>query len=334
MSRILNGAYSAPPETEAKVLAAVRDLDYVVNANARALTSATSNTIGLVTGLLDSPFFMAVASGIEEQVAAAGGVLVVVATKGSADREWSALAMLRERAPQAVIMVGGTAHPPQHQARLESAAKAMAATGSRLVSCVRQTADPAGDILEVSYDSEGGSYAATQYLISQGHKRILHLSGPDSYTFTEGRLAGHRRALTDHGIASDPALVDLGPMERREVLGRMTGRVREGLDFSAVLAGNDHMAAAAMRALKDLDLRVPEDVSVVGYNDSALAVDLTPTLTTVHVPQVELGRVAARIGLGQAGAYDGPTKLGTHVVVRDSVSPYRGNSTCLPGRHN
>ena len=66
VSRILNGTYTAPAATEAKVMAAVRDLDYVVNANARALTSPTSNTIGLVTGLLDSPFFMAVASGIEE----------------------------------------------------------------------------------------------------------------------------------------------------------------------------------------------------------------------------------------------------------------------------
>ncbi len=323
VSRILNGTYTAPAATESRVMAAVRDLDYVVNANARALTSTTSNTIGLVTGLLDSPFFMAVASGIEEQVSAAGGVLVVVATKGSADREWSALAMLRERAPQAVIMVGGNTHPPEHQARLESAARAMAATGSRLVSCVRPPADPSGDILEVTYDNEGGSYAATQHLISQGHKRILLLGGPDRYTFTEGRVVGLNRALADHGIDPDPALVNLGPMERRDVIRRVTDLVRDGLDFTAVLAGNDHMAAAAMRALKDLGLRVPEDVSVVGYNDSGLAIDLTPTLTTVHVPQVELGRVAARIGLDQAGAYDGPTVLGTHIVVRDSVSPHR-----------
>jgi LacI family transcriptional regulator len=160
--------------------------------------------------------------------------------------------------------------------------------------------------------------------LANGHRRILVLGGVDGYTTSAGRLAGHRRALVDFGVPADPGLIEGRGFERRAGYETMRRRLARGVDFTAVFAMTDMGAAGALAALHEAGVRVPDDVSLVGYDDIDLAGDLRPQLTTVHVPYEELGRTAVRLALdlqeGRSGEVDQRVVLGTHVVVRNSVS--------------
>jgi LacI family transcriptional regulator len=180
----------------------------------------------------------------------------------------------------------------------------------------------------VDYDNEGGAYAMASHLLSAGHRRVLVLPGPAELTTAQGRLRGARRAFEAYGVPFDPGLVRHGPYDDAHGYGAVEAALHETPDFTAVLAGTDVVAAGAMQALRTAGLRVPEDVSIVGYDDIPLASQLTPQLTTVHVPYEEMGRVALRAvadrresGGRRKGGDGEHLVLGTHVVVRNSVQP-------------
>jgi LacI family transcriptional regulator len=175
----------------------------------------------------------------------------------------------------------------------------------------------------VEYDNEGGAFAATSHLLSAGHRRILCLGRRPGYSTPDGRLAGYRRALQAYGIPPDPGLeVDGGIMEWHEGHRMMTERLAAGPpDFTAVFALNDLIAGGARRALVDHGLRMPEDVSMVGFDDLPPSQDID--LTTVHLPHEEVGRTAVRLTLEHEarGGVPRHVVLGSHLVLRGSVRP-------------
>src|SRR5699024_308941 len=153
--------------------------------------------------------------------------------------------------------------------------------------------------------------------------RILYLGGLEENTFSPDRIAGYRAALEMHGVEFQPDLVSSGPMHREAIERRMADLVGSGLAFSAVFAATDEIAAGALAALSGAGLRVPDDVSVVGYNDDPISSYLSPQLTTVHVPKLDLGRLAARSALHPvepgsdvAATTEAVTVLGVHIVAR------------------
>jgi LacI family transcriptional regulator len=179
--------------------------------------------------------------------------------------------------------------------------------------------------LVVEYDNTGGAYAITSHLLSAGHRRILFLGRHEGYTTSDSRITGYRNALADHRVPHDPGLEVDGTMERSEGYRMIRERLAAGPpDFTAVFAGNDLIAAGARQALREHGLRVPDDISMVGFDDLPPSADID--LTTVHVPHEELGRTAVRLALerGQDKAAPGRhVLLGTHIIVRDSVRPLR-----------
>ena len=319
VSRVLNGTYAAPPATRERVLRAVAELEYVASANARQL-AAPSGLIALVVNDITAPFFMTVASGVEEQAAADGRVCLVCSTRGSSARELAMVNLMRRRGAEAVVLVGGTAESPEHLAGLADRAAALRRDGGRLVLCGRAWRGPAAPVLVVDYDVEAGAFAATNHLLSAGHTRVAHLAGPGAYRVAGRRAEGYRRALRAHGLAPDPELLVEGDLTRRQAT-LAARRLLTETDATAVFAANDLSAAGVFAAARELGRRVPEELSVVGFDDIPLAEDLVPRLTTVHVPQRELGRVAARLALREDTGEAEPVVLGTHVVVRDSVAP-------------
>jgi LacI family transcriptional regulator len=177
----------------------------------------------------------------------------------------------------------------------------------------------------VEVDNTGGAHAVTSHLLSAGHERILYLGHRPGYTTSEGRIAGYRGALAAFGVPPKPALEVNGTLERSEGHRMMKQRLAAGPpDFTAVFAANDQVAAGARHALTENGLRVPEDISLVGYDDLPPAEDIG--LTTVHVPHEELGRTAVRLALGREHDGAGSPEhlmLGTHIVIRSSVRPRR-----------
>jgi LacI family transcriptional regulator len=323
VSRVLAGNYPVSEQLRAKVMRVVRDVDYVTNAHARSLAGAGPQTIAMLIGDITGPSFAHAAKGVEEEASARGCLTLIGTTGSDPDRELAMLNLMREQGASAVILIGGAPDLGEYQQRMARYAKALKAAGSQLVLCGRPPLPPEVPAITVEYDNEGGAFAMTSHLLSAGHRRILVLPGQAGYTTTEIRMAGYRRALAAHGIAEDPELVvhcsyEYGEGERgvREALAR-------GVEFTAVFAGSDIVAAGVLDALRAAGLRVPEDVSLTGDDDIPLARDLTPKLTTVHVPYEEIGRAGARLALDRTPDVRGTRNrvvMGTHVVVRQSVT--------------
>ncbi|GIG62883.1 LacI family transcriptional regulator [Longispora fulva] len=324
VSRVLSGKYAVGASTRSRVMKAVKDLDFVVNAHARALNQETPGTVAIVIRSVTTPFLAHVAQGVEQQAALDGQLCLVCTTQGDPDREVAAMNLMREQQARAVILVGGVLVTEEYTSRMIQLAHSLDAAGSRLVMCGRPAPAPDLPVTVVDYDNAGGAYAITSFLLSAGHRSILQIGGEEMNTTATVRVAGFRKALKDWSVPYDAGTMRVaGPMTRAFGYETMRARLAEGVRFTAVFAGNDDVAAGVLLACRHAGVRVPEELSVVGYDDEPIAADLVPALTTVRIPTDELGRAAVRrvlhpnAGIGDSGI------IGTHVVVRDSVCPPR-----------
>lgn len=323
VSRVLAGNYPTSAEAKRRVLEAIDELDYVANVHARRLAGQGARTIAILVEQVTSDFYATVAQAIEQQASLEGRLCLICTTGGDADRELALIDMLREQGTDAVIIVGGYWSSREYEIRMARYAESLHAAGSLLVLCGRPALEAEVPHVVVTYDNEEGAYAAAGHLASRGHEDILFVGGAPGMSAYERRAAGWRRALQDHGL----------PTEGRELLGGFTAqfghaamreRLAGGRDFTAVMAYNDDVAAGVARALREAGVAIPEEVSLIGYDDALIAGHLTPALTTVSVPAQELGRSAVRLAL--AAQEDPPALparevvLATHVVVRDSVA--------------
>jgi LacI family transcriptional regulator, galactose operon repressor len=320
VSRVLGGTYPVSTATRARVMRAVRELDYVADARARAIAGAETGTVAFVLDDITGPSFAQVAQGVEREAARLGLLSLVCTTDGDPERELMLVELMRAQRAAAVILVGGVADSPAYRERMSRIAKALASAGTRLVLCGRPPFQDGAPATVIEYDNEGGAYAVTSHLLSMGHQHILFLGGKPGNTTADGRERGFRSALADYGIEPGRATVVPGDFDRESGHSRVRDALAAGLSFTAVLATSDMVATGALTALHEAGVSVPGDVSLVGYDDIAFARDLHPPLTTVHVPYEELGRTAVRTALGRRpGAADERITLGTHVVVRGSV---------------
>ncbi|GAA2043664.1 LacI family DNA-binding transcriptional regulator [Catenulispora yoronensis] len=324
VSRVLTGNYPVAAATRTKVLRAVRDLDYVVNAHARALAGNRSKTIAVLLSNLTSPFYNRVASGVEQQAMAEDRLCMVSTTGGDPEREVKLVETLREQSVDAVVLVGGAIDTPDYREHMARLARLLDSAGSRLVVCGRPSPGENLPVTVVEYDNAGGAFAATSHLLSLGHRRILFLGGDPANTTMRDRLGGYRRAIAAYGLDEDPGLVVTDAQLPNLAYAEVKKRLAAGPpDFTAVFAWDDHVAARALVALREAGVAVPDDVSVIGYNDEHEAQDVFPALTTVSIPHMELGREAVRLALHREGpaAPNQHVMLGTHIVLRDSVRP-------------
>ena len=319
VSRALSGDYPVSTATRTRIQRAVRDLDYVVNAHARALSGATSKIIAIVMQEAVTPFFAYIAQGVEQEAAAHGRLCLVGTTHGDTDRELEIVKLMREQHADAVILVGGVNETDEYRERMRRYAHGLADAGSKLVLCARPSLGPDVPAITVGYDNTGGAYAATAHLLSAGHRRIALLAGYAGFSTSEQRIDGYRDALSAYHVEVDPRLVTHGEMSRESGYRRTRDLIDRSVPFTAVFAANDHTAAGAIAALREAGRRVPDDISVIGFDDTPFAEDLNPPLTTVHLPHEELGRTAVRMALQVNGRQR--TTLGTHIVVRSSVAP-------------
>lgn len=175
--------------------------------------------------------------------------------------------LMRQQGVAAVILLGGAYDFDEYQLRMARFARSLDAAGSHLVLVGRPPLEGDVPATTVDYDNEGGAYAMASHLLSAGHRRVLVLPGPAELTTAQGRLRGAQRAFEAYGAPFDPGLVLHGPYDYEHGYDAVEEGLQRGLDFTAVLAGTDVVAAGAMQALRAAGMRVPEDVSIVGYDD-------------------------------------------------------------------
>ncbi|MDX6346003.1 MAG: LacI family transcriptional regulator [Streptomyces sp.] len=320
VSRVLGGTYPVAKDTRARVLRAMRELDYVVNAHARALGGSTSKTVAFVVDDVTGPFYAHIARGVEQQASAEGRLCMLCTTHGDPQRVLAVVEAMREQRADAVIVVGGAWEDKAYQNRMTHFANALDRAGSRLVLVGRPPLGTGVPATVVEYDNEGGAFAMTSHLLSAGHQRIAYLGRVPGLSTSSQRISGFTRAHAMLGVDLDPALVIDGTFTRSYGYRAARELLATGADFSAVFAATDMVAAGVLQALREGGVRVPDDVAVAGYDDIPVAIDVHPTLTTVRIPHEELGRTAVRLALHRDEYPDSQHQmLGTHIVVRDST---------------
>jgi LacI family transcriptional regulator len=315
VSRVVNGRSDVSPGTRARVEELLQRHGYRKRPSPAGTRAAL---LDLVFNDLDSPWAVEIIRGVEEEAHAAGVGTVVSAIHGrSGDaREW--LRNLRARASDGVILVTSALEPMLHQE--------LRILGVPLV-VVDPAGSPALDVPTVGAANWAGGMAATEHLLSLGHRRIGLIAGPPRLLCSRARFDGYRAALEGAGLTVDDSLVVPGDFHPESGFAGCTTLLDLPEPPTAVFAASDQMALGAIEALRRRGLRVPEDMSVVGFDDLPEVRWSAPPLTTVRQPLADMGKLAVRtvLRITRDEPPDSPrVELGTELVIRASTARVGG----------
>lgn len=314
VSRVLNGTVPVSPEVTERVLSAVRQLGYKPNAFARSLVTNRSGGLGVAVNDVASPYFGKIIRGVEAEAEAVGMHLLISSGHAEESKERAALDFLAARRSDALIA---------HVEGLTDEDLIPYLTGEPPLVVVGRCV-PGFEKRSVYLDNYAGGVMATRHLLEQGHTRIGHVTGPSRYPDSRTRKRGFEDAMRDAGIEPNPGLIIESDFEEQGGYQAMKEMLRRAPDLTAVFMGNDQMAAGAFSALREASYSIPDDVSVVGYDDVDLGRYLFPTLTTIRQPLEEMGRAAARTALAQLGGQgEVRNRFDPELVSRQSVAPPR-----------
>jgi len=315
VSRVLAGVGRARPETQARVLEAARALDYRPSEVARSLKRRSTQTLGLIITDIENPYFPQLVRAVEDAARASGYSVLLCNAADDPEREASYLELLADRRVDGLI-IAASSLGERHAEWLSS---------PPIPVVLVNTAAPDVGLPAITSDNELGGRMATEHLLGLGHRRFGYLMPPPRNVDAPERLAGVRSALAAAGcppgaltVAAADALVGGGERAANDLLDRAPGT-------TAILAYNDLMAIGALRALRRRGRRVPADVSVVGFDDVALAAYVDPPLTTISQRTDEMGRraVAQLTGDGE-GLGSAQVRLAVDLIVRESSGPATG----------
>lgn len=312
VSRVVNGSTAVSPAALAAVQRAIAELNYVPNRAARSLASRATMALALVvpedtTRFFGDPFFAAIVSGINARLSKSDYVLnLIIASDDPRDKT---TAYVRSGAVDGAIVVS---HHTSDTFIDRIAAAVPVVYGGRPVR--ERERDYYVDV-----DNLAGARTATEYLIAKGHRKIATITGPLTMPAGIDRLAGFREALAEAGL--EEVAVEDGNFTADAGGAAMQRIIASGAEFDALFIASDLMARGALASLARAGLRVPDDVAIVGFDDSPVATSVRPNLTTMRQPSHAQGERMADILLSLLAGGKPPhvTVLETELIVRDSA---------------
>jgi LacI family transcriptional regulator len=317
VSRVINDSPNVRPQVRERVQQVIREYNYQPHHAARTLVTRRTNVIGLIipepiSRLFIDPFFSQLLPGIAEVCNQRGYYLMLVLMTATTDRDTLYRRLLHNGRLDGVIVASAVLNDPIMPRLQESKCP-----------CVLVGHNPDyPEIPWVDVDNINGARTIVKYLISQGHRRIATITGPLGMIPGQDRLEGYRQALAQAGIAYSDALVAQGDFT--EDSGFYATQQVLPAEPTAIFAASDLMAIGVLKALAQAGRRVPDDISVTGYDDAPVAKLVNPQLTTVKQPVVDLGRIAAEsliALLENPKAVAQPQLLSTNLIVRQSTRP-------------
>ena len=318
-SRVFGGSESVHAETRARVLAAAAELGYVMNGLARSMLGRGPRTIAFVVRQMIGPTFAALAAGVESLATENGYLLLICTTGADAEREREVITTLQEQRVFAVLLVGSSDSGATFETRMTQYARELATIDAPLIFCGRPPIEGHPEIVSVEYDQKAGIAASIDHLESLGHRDIVYVGQPRGRTTAELRMDGYIAAMASTGLA-EPRIVESDNTEDDSA--RAVGELLDaGTAATALVCMTDNIAVGAYRALRARGMRIPGDMSVVGFDDVPIVADLTPGLTTVRPPFREVGVDAAEIALGLRPSAN--VLLAPQLIVRGSTAPPR-----------
>ncbi len=315
VSRVINDSPRVSPQAREAVHRAIAELGYVPNRAARSLVTQRTDTVALVVSeseerFFGEPFFAGIVRGVSAELSGTDLQLLVAVAQSAAEHE-RLEHYLTSQHVDGVLLLSLHGRDPLPE-RLER-------RGVPTVLCGRPTGYQ--PVSYVDADNAGGARQAVGYLIERGRRRIATIAGPADMEVGHQRLTGYSDALRAGGLPYRAELVAPGDFSEPSGAAGMRALLDRVPDLDAVFAASDPMAFGAMRVLRKRGLRVPDDVAVIGFDDSPLAPHAAPPLTTVHQPVAELGRQMTRLLVERVRgeAAEPAVILGTNLVVRESA---------------
>jgi LacI family transcriptional regulator len=313
VSRVINNSGYVSPETRARVEKTIADLGYVPNRLAQGLRSKQTHTLGLVITDITNPFWTTVARGVEDATHAAGFNVILCNTDESEDKQEKYVRVLLQKQVDGFIIVPARSS--------DDAVSLIQNANVPLVVMDRKVGIP---VDTVRCDSVDGAYKLVKHLIELGHKRIAVLSGSESVSTAVDRVQGYRKALEESRLPVDESLIHAREFTQVAGYAMMEQIISQQPRPTAIFAVNNFIAIGAFKALTDMNLRVPDDISMVAFDDLPPALVMEPFLTVAAQPAYEMGHRAATLLLDRLSGnlpedYQ-VVVLPTELIVRASTS--------------
>jgi LacI family transcriptional regulator len=320
VSRVINNSGYVSPATRERVEAAVRELGYVQNTLASGLRSKRTKTMALVVTDITNPYFTLMARGVEDVAGEAGYSVVYCNTDESEIKEEKYANILAQKQVDGMLLVPSCGNVKTIKFLLSNQIAVVAL--DRRVSGV--------EIDSVRSDSEDGAYRLVKLLIGLGHQRIAMIAGSQNVSTSTDRVAGYQRALTEAGMIENE-LVNYGTFNQRSGYELTKQAMMQLPQPTAIFGANNFIMIGIIKALRDLGLNVPEDISVVGFDDLPESMLVAPFLTVAAQPAYEMGRMATELLLKRiSGEISGEYQefiLPTEILVRASTVPNKNSAT-------
>jgi LacI family transcriptional regulator, gluconate utilization system Gnt-I transcriptional repressor len=319
VSRALREPDKVRPETRERVHAAARSVGYIPNRTAGSLTARSSGIVGVVVPTLRHSLFAETIEGISDVLAAAGVDLIVASSRYQTDAEEAQIRALLGRRPDAIVLTSLT-HTRAARDLLRSAGIAVVETW--------ETADEPID-MAVGFSNRDAAHAMTRELIRSGYRRIIFVNGPSAGNErARHRSEGYRAAMREADLPVSPVRIarDVGAIQPETGARIVRKLVADEPAIDAVFFTSDVYAVGAILECRKLGVAVPNRMGIAGFHDLELGRVVTPTLTTVHVPALEIGREAGRMILARlkdAEAKIPRSDLPFRIVVRESTARER-----------
>jgi LacI family transcriptional regulator len=318
-SRVLSGGdYPVRAATRERVLRAAAELNFRPNRLAQALATARTHTLGAIVHDISDPYFGEIVRGMEDTARLHGYQLFVCSSDRDAERELQYVRALLGYRVDGLVFAGGGIEDEDYRTELRRTLSEYRANGGAVV-LLAPNSYRAPSVLP---DNAGGARMITEHLIALGHRRIAVLAGPEQLRTSAVRLEGCREAFDAVGIAFDESLVRGGGFTADGGAKATSEIIQSGAEFTALLATNDLMAFGALTELQARSIRVPEDVSVAGFDDVQSAAFVSVPLTTVRVPMQQMGAEGAALVLEiVAGRRPRSRILPVELITRRSTAP-------------
>jgi len=313
VSHVINNTRFVSDETRSKVLAAMDALNYKPNRLASSLRrkDKRTNTLGLLIPDSTNPFFAEVLRGVEDASFDAGYNVFLCNSDDDPKKELNYIEVLLGKQIDGIILVSAGSHAESLD--ILDKDELAAVVVDREVSGAKTDS--------VMVDNESGGYQATTYLIELGHTRIGCIAGPSLLTPSAARVEGYRKALMEHNLPVDEDLIKMGDFRAQSSYQVVLELLGKNTPPTALFACNDMMAVGALHAADELGLNVPDDISIMGFDDITLASFTIPPLTTIAQPSHEIGMLAAEMVIDRIQHPDTTPRseiLSTKLVIRKS----------------
>lgn len=316
VSHVINGTASVRDKLRRRVLDAIASLGYQPSQLARGLRRNSTNMLGMVIPDITNPFFPRVVRGVEDVAFEASYRVVLCNTDNDSVKEKAYVDELRSYRPAGLLVI------PAAQRSLSFNSEYPMAAGLPAVYLDRRPAGWRGDAVVAA--NEEGAFQATSYLVKAGHTRLAMLTGPSHLTNASERLAGFRRAISQHKIRIGQEYVQETRFDR-ETGYRASMRLLRMLPRpTAIFASNDMVALGTLLAIREMGLKCPRDISVMGFDDLEFGMFTDPALSSVHQSGYQLGATAARLLLERilgTRLSSRQVVLPTELRIRNSVAP-------------